>query len=120
VVVLSALSSRAATVAKSRGNADVTWGRCYTDEEGLQVSSISIKWPSDSEDECIVSPLTSVECTSAVSSCHCKITRMLEGQNSKKATPMKGRLKGKKLQGYIWAGPGSMDKEGKLFQLERE
>lgn len=34
----------------SWGTADVTWGAVITDEAGLQVSSISTNWPSDSED----------------------------------------------------------------------
>jgi hypothetical protein len=32
------------------GTADVTWGAVVTDAEGDQISSISTKWPSDSDD----------------------------------------------------------------------
>lgn len=38
-----------------------------------------------------------------------------------KAIPMRGRLKGKRLAGYIWAGPGrSFHKKENYFQLEHE
>lgn len=38
-----------------------------------------------------------------------------------KAIPMKGRLKGKRIRGFLWAGPGSAwTRKENYFQLEHE
>ena len=38
-----------------------------------------------------------------------------------KAVPMKGRLSGKRVRGYLWAGPGeSWRKKENYFQLEHD
>jgi hypothetical protein len=45
----------------------------------------------------------------------------LRREVSMKAIPMRGRLKGKRLAGFIWAGPGrSFHKKENYFQLEHE
>jgi len=42
-------------------------------------------------------------------------------EETMKAIPMKGRLTGKRITGYLWAGPGtSWTKKENYFQLEHD